>query len=180
MKTGKLSHKVLAMSAFALVVGCAGTPVATTPTVDQAAPQADRQVLSVTQDATLESEIKQLPQRISVADANKMLVELDPDKIQANEGKGYSVQRYRGGYRGYGRGYWGGYRYYGLGGRYWPYARYGGFYYPYFYGSYYPYLYPTAGLYASSYYYNPFFAYSNPWITSYAYRGLYRWPGIYL
>lgn len=134
--------------------------------VDQAQVQPNRSVMSI---ADLKAN---LPARISEADAATMLVEIDPSKI-VTDGN-YSVQQrgFRGGFgrgfggfgrgigyggfRGFGRGFYGGYgrfgglgryRYLGYGGSYYPYYLNSGYYYPYTYGNYYNYLYPYGGSY---------------------------------
>ena len=139
----------LSLGLMGAVFGCAqGMPTST----DQVAPQSDRQVLSTQSD--MASLFAQLPERIPVAEADKLLVELDPDKVvDPEKDKGYKVQQW-GRYGLYSRFWprWGAYRYYGLGNYYFPYSRIGAYYYPYRYS----YL---GGL------YNPYFSY---------YGGLYR------
>jgi hypothetical protein len=188
MKAHSMIQGAVLSIALATTAACSGTsPVTTNNVTEPSAPQADRQVLStdVKADPQMESLIKQLPQRISEADAKQMLITIDPDKVQ--DGNTYSVQA-RGGhgfrghsFRGHGfRGsrFFGGLGFFGLGSTYFPYYLNAGYYYPYFNSGYYPYLTGYGGLYNSSYYYNPFFSYSNPYLTSYAFRGAYRWPGI--
>lgn len=185
MKLQFLTHGLM-MAAVAGLVGCAGNnPVATGDNAQ--APQPDRQVLAtgtdIKQDVELENAIKQLPQRISAADAERMLIQIDPEKINDDGSEGYSVQRWGGrygrygGYRGYGRGFYGGFRYYGYGGRYFPYYASAGYYYPYFSGGYYPYLSLYNSLYSPYSYYNPYFSYYSPY--TYAFNR-FRWPGIYI
>lgn len=127
----------------------------------------DRQIMVGNQPMDFEQVRKQLPARISEADAAKMLIELDSSKIvepssqelqqRGRFGRGYA----RGFYRGYGRGFYGRYgygrygynrfRYYGYRGYYYPYYRYANYYYPYYYpyysNYYYPYMYGYRGYY---------------------------------
>ncbi|MNY20104.1 hypothetical protein D3C86_1535670 [compost metagenome] len=109
---------------------------------------------------------KQLPSRISAADAAKMLVQIDPNKIVKETAKSEQKTQIWWGGGLWGRGFWGGYGLYGAGlygyggygyypyyGYYWPYYSYAGYYYPYSYASYYyPYLYGYGGLYYPYYY----------------------------
>ena len=131
----------------------------------------DNQKLMVNGEAMTVDQIrKQLPARISAADAAKMLVQIDPDKIVKENaksdmstqqwgrgfyGRGFYGRGFYGGYGLYGRGLYGygGYGYYPYGGYYWPYYSYAGYYYPYSYASYYyPYLYGYSSLYYPYYY----------------------------
>lgn len=114
---------------------------------------------------------KQLPSRISAADAAKMLVKIDIDKV-VQDGE-YDTQQFRRGFGGrgfigrgfggrgfFGRGFYGGYGfrsrffnrgfYGGLG--FYPYSSY---YFPYYYnaGYYYPYTYSYANTLCSPYLY---------------------------
>ncbi len=121
------------------------------------------------QPLTVEQLRKELPSRISEADAAKLLVEIDPSKVIEPKdqeiqqrgrgfgrgyGRGFARGFGRGFYRGYGRGFYGGYgrfRYYGHRGYYFPYYNYAGYYYPYYYPyysyNYYPYFYGYRGYY---------------------------------
>lgn len=114
---------------------------------------------------------KQLPSRISAADAAKMLVKIDIDKV--NQDSSFDTQQFRGRFGGrgfigrgfggrgfFGRGFYGGYGfrsrffnrgfYGGLG--FYPYSSY---YFPYYYnaGYYYPYTYSYANTLCSPYLY---------------------------
>lgn len=192
-------QKALLFGTALAMVGCGNGPVATSPEVAAPqAPQADRQVLSVTADSNLESLISQLPQRLTEEEASRLLVSIDPSQVSEAKSGTYSVLRrgsggrgsYGGGHRGSyggwrgsygGRGRWGGYgryRYYGYGGYYWPYASYGGYYYPYFASGYYPYLYGYGGVYNPYVYYNPLFSYTNPFLASTGLATGYSWPGV--
>jgi hypothetical protein len=145
--------------------------------------KSDRQIMVDGQPMDVDQIRKQLPSRISEADAAKLLIELDPSKIVEDKdlevqqrygryGRGYG-RSYGRGYargfgRGYGRGFYGRYgygrygyrrfRYYGHRGYYYPYYRYAGYYYPYSYpyasSYYYPYMYGYGGhYYPYSYWY---------------------------
>ncbi len=133
---------------------------------------AERKIMVNGEAMTVEQIRKQIPSRISAADAPKMLVQIDPDKIVKEDAKGdlqtqqwgrraFFGRGFYGGYGLYGRGLYGygglglygGYGYYPFGGYYWPYYSYAGYYYPYSYASYYyPYLYGYSGLYYPYYY----------------------------
>jgi len=109
---------------------------------------------------------KQLPSRLSEAEAAKMLVKLDLDQVELDSA--FETQQWRRGYGGRGyagrsffrRGFYGGYGYGsrffsrsffgGLG--FYPYS---GYYFPYYYnaGFYYPYTYSYAGALCSPYLY---------------------------
>lgn len=160
----------LATALAATTIGCATNPTTSTTApqqetlsvIDQAQVQPDRSIMSI---ADLKAN---LPAQISEADAARMLVEIDPNKI-VTDGN-YAVQQslrgrgigfglgHRGlGFRGLSRGFYGGYgrfgglsrfRYFNYRNLYYPYYYNAGFYRPYIYGGYYNYLYP----YASSYY----------------------------
>ncbi len=138
--------------------------------------QNDRQIMVDGQPMNVEQIRKELPSRISEADAAKLLIEIDTSKIvedkglevQQRYGRGYRRGFYGRGYaRGFGRGFYGRYgygrygygrfRYYGHRGYYYPYYRYAGYYYPYTYPyysySYYPYMYRYGGYYYPYSYY---------------------------
>lgn len=146
----------LAVTAF----GCASAPTTSTSTqetlsaIDQAQMQPERSIMSI---ADLKTN---LPAQISEADAARMLVEIDPNKI-VTDGN-YAVQQFRsrgigfglghrGGFRGLSRGFYGGYhrygglsrfRYFNYRNNYYPYYYNAGFYRPYVFRSYYNYLSP--------------------------------------
>lgn len=131
--------------------------------------QGDRHVMVDGKPMSVDQIRKELPSRISEADAAKLLIELDPSKIveskdlevQQRYGRGYGRGYARGFGRGYGRGFYGRYgygrygygrfRYYGHRGYYYPYYRYANYYYPYYYpyysNYYYPYMYGYGGYY---------------------------------
>jgi hypothetical protein len=169
----------LALSAGLLgsSLGCANTvPAASTPAPavipqaqsvpgGDAAPDTlftgERQIMVDGKAMTFDEIRKQLPSRISEADAAKLLVQINPNEVM-DDGKEADLQQWR--------------RRAFFGRRFSPFFRtrfrsfsyfpYSNFYFPYYYnaGFYYPYTYPYY-----SYYYSPFF-----------YRHSYRyWPYSY-
>lgn len=144
-------------AAIVALAACAGQG----PTVP--APEADRQVLSVTEAVDIPAMLAQLPERIPVDQADELLVQADPERI-AESGASYSVQnhvtrsrfRNRGFYTGFSRGFGSLYRnysYFPLNNSYVPYYQRGGYYYPYMFAD-------RA--------YNPFFyGLGNNWIPAY-------------
>ncbi len=180
MKMTRSLSLALSVALVGTALGCASTaPNANTPApaaIPQASSitegsvhpdqfmQSDRQIMVNGQAMSFDQIRKNLPSRISEADAAKLLVEIDTSKIKDGDmevqqrfGRGFA----RGFSRGWGRGFYGGFgrglgyggygrfRYLGYGGSYWPYYGYGGYYYPYSYGygglSYWPYLYGYGG-----------------------------------
>ena len=167
MTSNKLMAGVIATTAMALAVGCAGTPLSTTQ-APATAPETNRSVLAAgDMKAGFEQMRANLPARISVADAKRMLTTIDPSKISAKDnpasvqwlglrgfrsgwfggygglglGLGYGLGAGWGGMYGYpGLGY-PGFMYYNYGNFCYPYYLDGGFYYPYTYGGYSPFLY---------------------------------------
>jgi len=161
----------LAVSAGVLggTLGCAQTMPAASTQAPAVIPQAqsvpggdmtpdsllnnDRQIMVDGKAMTFDQIRKELPARISEADAAKMLVKLNPNEVVA-DGNEQNVQQWRG--RFFGR------RFFGRGfspfffNRFstFSYFPYSSFYFPYYYnaGYYYPYVYPY---YSYSYY--PFF-----------------------
>jgi hypothetical protein len=173
-----------------------------------AAPEADRQLLAAEDGATVENLISQLPERISEADAKNLLVQITPEQVAELQDGSYSVLARggrgghgsfsrgghnrgsfnrgshghgsfsRGHFRGHGRNFISRFGFFGLGSYYFPYSYASGYYYPYFANSYYPYLYNTGGIYNPFSYYNPLFAYRNPYLTGSMWGGGYGWPGM--
>ena len=142
-----------------LMFGCSGAPTTTTqaPIDEMQAPSAPTySVQAVGPQINFDQVISQLPKQISVADAQRMLVTVDPSIVK-DEPNSYSVQqlRGRGGFGGFGRGIgfrgafgrpggfhgYGNYRFFRHNNYYFPYYRRFGYYYPYYYNNYYPYLY---------------------------------------
>jgi hypothetical protein len=163
----------LIVGTIAGLVGCAGlSPSTTTPTSQLKAPtgqvlpppaaEEDRHVqadLDQLDEATFESMIAQLPKSISLADAQRLLVKVDPSKVAS--GNVYSVQARGGGHGGHG-GHMGGHHSFSHGhghghfhhhhrfndfffndfsffpfyNYYFPYYACGAAYYPYLYGGY--------------------------------------------
>jgi hypothetical protein len=158
----------LVAGAVLLAFGC----TTQTPTATSGPAPAQRSLTSVEESAdqplTEEQAKAVLPARLSVEDAKRLLVQIDPSKLGKPDDKTYSLQA-RGGHFGhhgfhhfhhfnrfnnffgfssFGLGWpwwgsswlygWPGYGFYGLGDYYYPYSYYGGYYYPY---SYSPYLY---------------------------------------
>lgn len=130
------------------------------------APEPDRGLLSVSDQVDIPAMIAQLPQRLTAAEAERLLVPAERANIQ-DPGLTYSVQhktgkrhRHRARTRGFNYGYspgFGGlfnrFSYYPYGGYYFPYYSAGGYYYPYFFAD-------RA--------YNPFFyGPGNNWIPAY-------------
>lgn len=153
----KLLVGALSILTAATAFGCASTPTTPQATTTNTAQVADRSVMAVGENpAEVAQAIKELPARISVADADKLLTTIDPSQVK-DEARhvnvrfgGYGGIGMRGvGYRGLGRvgaGWYGrfglghGYRFFGHGRRYFPYYRYGSYFYPYSSYGYYPYL----------------------------------------
>ena len=119
--------------------------------------QADRQLLSTDSTPNLDTfqeYAQELPESISMADASRLLVKVDPSQVKENK-QGYSLQWFRG----LGLGFGWPYRYAGLGINsllYYPYRSYlypysliNNVYYPYTYATYSPFLY--GGLYSGLY-----------------------------
>lgn len=137
----------------------------------------DRQISANGQTMTLDQIRKLLPARLTPAEASKLLVSINPDRIDPSGSQEVQVRGFGRGYGGYGRGYGRGYGGYGFHRGFWPgfgaryrygaygYYPYGGYYFPYAYnaGYYTPYCYPYAGatyypfLYGYGNLYNPFY-----------------------
>lgn len=110
----------------------------------------DRQIMVNGKAMSFDEIRKQLPSRISEADAAKMLVKINPDQV-VKDGSEQSVQQWRG--RFFGRGFFGRsffnrfstFSYFPFYNYYFPYYNYAGYYYPYYYPyysySYFPYFY---------------------------------------
>lgn len=176
MKMNSMVQRALVVGTIAGLVGCAGAgPLTTTPANQAPGVQPDRQVQSLAEgtDPAFEQTLAALPQRISEADAQRLLIEIDPNQIKNGS---YSVLRHGGGrsgsfssrrghYGGYG-GYGRGFRYYNYGGSLFPYFSYGSYYYPYAYSGIYPYLTGLGGIYNPYTYYNPFFRRINPYMPT--------------
>jgi hypothetical protein len=179
-----MSKKWIAGTVIALTAatsfGCAGTtsPSQTAPNAQAAVTaQADRHVQAVGNTMTFNQIVDQLPKRISVADAEKMLTTIDPSKVSTDNtytvqqrgfgrfgggiGRGFGAFGHRGFYGGFGRGF-NRFRFFGHRNYYFPYYLNRGYYYPYSYGSVYPYFYN----YANSYY---------PYSCGYGGYGGYGW-----
>jgi hypothetical protein len=150
-----------------------------TQLADDTAAAPERSVLSLDDAPSPDQILKNLPQRISVADANRLLVKIDPNQIQ-DDNKNYQVMQHRGGrmgsfhgnFRGHGfrfhhgfhnrffrnRAFFNNFLFFPFSNFYFPYFLYSGYYYPYYlYNSlyYYPMLYGYGGLYNPYYYTSP-------------------------
>lgn len=155
---------VMSTALAAAMAGCGSVP--TTPqATTQAAPAPaapDRHVAAADEITNFDQVATQLPTRISVQDADRMLVSVDPSQVQADHG--YSVQVVRGlgmgvGARGLGLGRrvgvgaFGGYtglrrmRFFRYRNFYVPYSLGAYGYSPYLYSSYLPYLYSYGNTY---------------------------------
>lgn len=156
MLTKQVLTSLLAVGLASATFGCATTPTTQTA-VAPTAQSSDRQVLAVENRQTVDQFKQmraQLPQQIAVADADRLLVTIDPSQVKADSSR--SVQQwgrfgFRGGWRGFGwRGFGLGafnrFRFFNYGNYYYPYALYGGYYRPYLYSSCYnPFLYGYGG-----------------------------------
>lgn len=183
MKATRWLSLALTTGVIGSMVGCANPAPTLSPPSSPIIPQAQpapqnalppdqvltaERTLMVNGKAMTMDEIRQhLPSRIPAADAAKVLVQIDPDKIvkeaASNELETQQWWFFRRGY--FARGFFGGwplfssslfaypYAYYPFAGYYWPYYLSGGFYYPFSYASfYYPYLYGYGGLYYPFYF----------------------------
>jgi hypothetical protein len=140
------------LAGLVFLAGCAGAPPAGTPAAQ--APTRQLQAVADLPDRdTAVANFKQLPARISAADAEKLLVKIDANQVDQNAGN-RSLQWIRG----FGFGYpyrsylYGAYSYYPYGSYYYPYSYIGGSYYPYSYGAYSPFFYRRSGLYRPYYF----------------------------
>lgn len=159
-----MSKKLLvgALSLLTLA-GCGTAP--TTPQATTTNTASDRHVTATTDN--MQQIINQLPAKISNADAQRMLVTIDPSQIKNEPTRHVNVVLRRSiglgvGYHGFSHWGWGGgYRSYGLYNRF-RYLNYGGYGFPYYnYGAYwYPY---TAA------YYRPYLLYANNYCYPYSY-----------
>lgn len=147
-----LEKQLTILAGLVFLASCAGAPPAGTPaaqppvrTLQAVADQPDRD--------TALANFKQLPARISAADAEKLLVKIDGAQVDESSGN-RALQWVR--YLGYGYPYrsylYGAYSYYPYGNYYYPYSYAGGYYYPYTYGSYSPFFYRRYGLYRPYYF----------------------------
>ena len=179
MTSNTMLARMLMIATAAALIGCT-SPTSTQPSNSAPAVhethlpphevlQGDRQLLVAGISMNFEEIRANLPERISEAEASRLLTTLDPSRVKQEAN--FSLQSIRGGYGygGYGRGYsrytygrgfyggfgrsYAGYRYYGYGGYYFPYAYRAGYYYPYTYNAYYPFFYGYRG------YYYPFYCY---------------------
>lgn len=159
----KILVGALSVLTAATAFGCASTP--TTPqSTTSTQVTAERSVMALPEQSAQEVAqlVKQLPARISVADADKMLTTIDPSTIKTDATRHVNIIGFRGyggihggwGHLGYGGLGFNRFRYFGFHHRYFPYYYYNNFYYPYYSYGYYPYLYSYANTcYPYSYWY---------------------------
>jgi len=112
----------------------------------------ERQIMVNGKAMSIDEIRKQLPSRISEADAAKMLVKIDPSRV-VTDGREQNVQQWWGRRFGFGRGFFGRSFFFNRFSTF-SYFPFNNFYFPYYYnlGYYYPYSYPYY-----SYTYWPFF-----------------------
>ncbi|MFN3430375.1 MAG: hypothetical protein ACK46X_10515 [Candidatus Sericytochromatia bacterium] len=154
---------VLAVATATMALGCSAVPTPSQSTTTENALtnvpphevlKGDRQLMVAGIPMNFDQIAANLPETLTVEQANRMLVSIDPSAV-STQGN-YSIQqgRYgfgRGFYGGFG-GRYGGYRYYGHRGYYFPYAYSGGLYRRYNYNNHYPFFYNYGRSYYPYYY----------------------------
>lgn len=155
---------VLAVATATMALGCSAVSTPSQSTTENQLSnvpphevlKGDRQILVAGLPMNFDQIAGNLPETLTVAQANRLLTSIDPSRVSTDSN--FSIQQYRYGfgrgfYGGFGRGY-GGYRYYGYRGYYFPYAYSGGLYRRYAYNNYYPFFYNYGRSYYPFYYGN--------------------------
>ena len=149
--TNKLFIGAITVATAASLFACGAPSQTSAPATDNAlAPEAafvgDRHVLATGETLNFEQIRAQLPQQISLADAERMLETVDPSRLVADDGN-YSVQQpyRRGSYRRGGHAFFfnrrHNFRFFRHRNILFPFHRIGSFYRPYTFATYSPFLY---------------------------------------